>query len=121
MKKSSTATNQTKKSEDEHSVFNQVRTMTDEIKRDRTIITDLANQDTLESTVISKLANKLEQQGKSVTADETEIAMLRRQMSEERVKINTEASRIQKEAANLSSCKNRNRNPSSRLRLSYHN
>ena len=53
-------------SEDEHSVFNQVRTMMDEIRRDRAIITDLANQVTPERIVVSDLANKMKQQAKSV-------------------------------------------------------
>ena len=51
--------NEQEESDNEHSIFNQVRTMMDEIKRDRAIITDIANQVTIERTVISNLADKM--------------------------------------------------------------
>ena len=47
-------------SDDEHSVFTHVRTMMHQIEQDKARITEIANQVTIERTVISDMANKME-------------------------------------------------------------
>ena len=92
-------------SEGEHSVFNQVRMMMNQIKRDQASITDIPNQVTIERTVISDIADEMEKQVKVVTIDTAAIAMLKKHISEERALITTEASRIRTEVTDFRSIK----------------
>ena len=63
-----------------------------QIEQDKARITDIANEVTLERTVISDLATTIQQQAQAVSTDIAAIAALKEQISEEQTMTATDVS-----------------------------
>ena len=57
--------------------------MMNQIKQDKSSITNIANQVIIKRTVISDIANKMKKQAKAATIDRAAIAVLKKHISEE--------------------------------------
>ena len=88
-------------SDDKHSVFTRVRKMMLQMEQDKARITEIANEVTIERTVMSDMADKMEQQAQAVTIDREAIEALKKQVSATQTLIATEVSKIRTEVSNF--------------------
>ena len=72
-----------------------------QIEQDKARITEIANEVTIEKTVMSDMANKMERQAQAVTTGRAAIAVLKKQVSATQTLIATEVSKFRTEVSNF--------------------